>query len=122
MHRYERPQADLMQNLTMVLVVEQKPNGVNSRLSVGPYMDIDPLIRLLFSRIVNPQVESATDFSTQSSFGICPKCSCLGKVVSPDVNKLIDFDKSLKDYAVQFKPLSPSGWQGRWMITGGLFD
>src|SRR5699024_10498613 len=26
------------------------------------------------------------------------------------------------DYAVKFKPLSPSGWQGRWMMTGGLFD
>ena len=35
---------------------------------------------------------------------------------------MIDFDKSLRDYAVKFKPLSPSGWQGRWMMTGGLFD
>ena len=122
MPRYERPQADLMQNLSPVVVVEQKPIGGNSRSTLGTYMDIDPLIRLLFSRIGTPPVESATDFSTQSSFGRCPKCSGFGKVVSPDVNKLIDFDKSLKDYAVQFKPLSPSGWQGRWMITGGLFD
>src|SRR5690625_6960034 len=72
-------------------------------------MDIDPLIRLLFSRIGNPPIDSATDFSSQSSFGRCPECSGYGKVIAPDQNKMIDYDKSLRDYAVKFKPLSPSG-------------
>lgn len=85
-------------------------------------MDIDPLIRLLFSRIGTPPIGSATDFSSQSTFGRCPACGGFGEVVAPDLNKLVDFEKSLRDYAVKFKPLSPSGWQGRWMITGGLFD
>lgn len=122
MPRYERPHADLMRNLSPVVVVEQRPIGGNSRSTIGTYMDIDPLIRLLFSRIGDPQVESATDFSNQSSFGNCPECNGFGKVVAPDLHQIVDFDKSLKDYAVKFKPLSPSGWQGRWMITGGLFD
>jgi len=122
MPRYERPHADLMQNLSPVVVVEQRPVGGNSRSTVGTYMDIDPLIRLLFSRIGNPPIDSATDFSSQSSFGRCPECSGYGKVIAPDQNKMIDYDKSLRDYAVKFKPLSPSGWQGRWMMTGGLFD
>lgn len=122
MPRYARPQADLMQNLSPVVVVEQRSVGSNSRSTVGTYMDIDPLIRLLFSRIGNPKVGSATDFTSQSSFGRCPECDGFGEVVVPDVNKLVDFDKSLRDYAVQFKPLSPSGWQGQWMMTCGLFD
>lgn len=122
MPRYERPRADLMRNLSPVVVVEQKPVGGNSRSTIGTYMDIHPLIRLLFSRIGSPPISSATDFTSQSSFGKCPECNGYGEVVAPDVNKLIDFDKSLKDYAVRFKPLSPSGWQGRWMITGGLFN
>lgn len=122
MPRYERPHADLMQNLSPVVVVEQRPVGSNSRSTVGTYMDINPLVRLLFSRIGEPHVNSATDFTSQSSFGTCPKCNGFGEVIAPDVNKLIDFDQSLRDYAVKFKPLSPSGWQGRWMITGGLFD
>src|SRR5699024_1477142 len=108
--------------LSPVVVVEQRPAGGNSRSTVGTYMDINPLIRLLFSRIGNPPIDSATDFSSQSSFGRCPECSGYGKVIAPDQNKMIDYDKSLRDYAVKFKPLSPSGWQGRWMITGGLFD
>ncbi len=122
MPRYERPHADFMKNLSPVVVVEQRQVIGNSRSTVGTYMDIHPLIRLLFSRIGNPAIGSATDFSSQSSFGRCPKCRGFGEAVAPDVNKLVDFDKSLREHAVRFKPLSPSGWQGRWMITGGLFD
>lgn len=122
MPRYERPQADLMQNLSPVVVVEQRQIGGNSRSTVGTYMDIHPLIRLLFSRIGKPSIGSATDFSNQSSFGRCPTCSGFGEVIAPDLNKLVDFNLSLREYAVKFKPLSPSGWQGRWMMDGGLFD
>lgn len=122
MPRYERPHADLMKNLSPVVVVEQQSVGSNSNSNLGSYMDIDPLIRLLFSRIGDPSIGSATDYTRRSAFGRCPKCDGYGKVVEADVNKLVDFDKSLKDYAVQFKPLSPSGWQGNWMITCGLFD
>lgn len=122
MPRYERPHADLMQHLSPVVVVEQKPVGGNSRSTVGTYMDIHPLIRLLFSRIGSPPIGSATDFSSQSSFGKCPECNGYGEVIAPDLNKIINLNKSLREYAVKFKPLSPSGWQGRWMMTGGLFD
>lgn len=108
--------------MSPVVVVEQRQAGGNSRSTVGTYMDINPLIRLLFSRIGKPSIGSASDFSSQSSFGRCPECGGYGEVIEPDVNKLIDFNKSLRDYAVQFKPLSPSGWQGRWMMTCGLFD
>src|SRR5690625_4259535 len=122
MPRYERPKADLLQNLSPVVVVEQRPPTGNSRSTIGTYMDVDPLIRLLFSRIGEPRIESANDFSRQSSFGSCPECKGYGEAIVPDANKLVDFNKSIKDYAIRFKPLSPSGWQGRWMMTGGLFD
>ena len=122
MPRYERPHADLMQHLSPVVVVEQKPVRGNSRSTVGTYMDIDPLIRLLFSRIGSPPLGSATEFSSDSSFGKCPECSGFGEIVAPDIHKLIDHTKSLRDSAVRFKPLAPPGWQGRWMVDGGLFD
>ncbi|MCG7336283.1 ATP-binding cassette domain-containing protein [Sporosarcina sp. ACRSM] len=122
MPRYERPHADLMQNLSPVVVVEQRPVGGNSRSTVGTYMDINPLIRLLFSRIGKPSIGSANEFSSQSSFGSCPACSGFGEIIAPDLNKMVDLEKSLRDYAVRFKPLSPSGWQGNWMMTCGLFE
>lgn len=122
MPRYERPEADLMQNLSPVVVVEQKPVRGNSRSTVGTYTDIDPLVRLLFSRIGSPSIGSATEFSSDGSFGKCPECSGFGEIVAPDVHKLIDHSKSLRERAVRFKPLAPPGWQGRWMVDGGLFD
>lgn len=122
MPRYERPDAALMQNLSPVIVVEQRQAGGNSRSTVGTYMDIDPLVRLLFSRIGDPPVGSANDFSSQSSFGSCPECGGFGQVIAPNEHKMVDFDKSLREYAVRFKPLSPANWQGRWMMTNGLFD
>lgn len=122
MPRYERPKAEVIQNISPAVVVEQKGVSRHTHSTVGTYMDIHPLLRLLFSRIGEPRIESALDFSSQSSFGKCPTCNGYGSVITPDVHKLIDFEKSLRDYAVQFKPLSPAGWQGRWMITGGLFD
>ncbi|MCH4826384.1 ATP-binding cassette domain-containing protein [Planococcus halocryophilus] len=122
MPRYERPRADLMQHLSPVVVVEQKPVRGNSRSTVGTYMDIDPLIRLLFSRIGSPPIGSAAEFSSDSSFGKCPECNGLGEIIAPDVHKLIDHSKSLRESAVRFRPLAPPGWQGRWMVDGGLFD
>src|SRR5690606_13909802 len=46
MPRYERPQADLMQNLSPVVVVEQRQVMGNSCSTVGTHMDINPLIRV----------------------------------------------------------------------------
>src|SRR5699024_5073011 len=122
MPRYERPHADVIDHLSQVVVVEQRPATNNSRSTLGTYMDISALIRLLFSRIGYPQVGEATDFLAHSAYGKCPECNGYGEVISADVHKLVDFNKSLQDYAIQFKPFSPSGWQGRWMITGGLFE
>lgn len=122
MPRYERPNLDKIDNLSPVVVIEQKPIQTNARSTIASYMDLGPLLRLLFSRIGQPRIKEAIDFSSQSAFGKCPTCNGYGEVLVADEEKLVDFNKSLKEYAVQFKPLSPAGWQGRWMITGGLFD
>ncbi|GAA0370293.1 excinuclease ABC subunit UvrA [Alkalibacterium iburiense] len=122
MELHERPKADLMKNLTSAIVIKQQQVRGNQRSTIGSYMDLGPLIRLLFSRIGQPKIGEAIDFSSQSSFGQCPTCSGNKEVITPDLHSLVDFTLSLRDYAVQFKPLSPAGWQGRWMITGGIFD
>lgn len=122
MELHERPKADLMKNLTSAVVIKQQQVRGNQRFDVGSYMDLGPLIRLIYSRIGHPKTGEAIDFSSQSSFGKCPTCAGNRAVITPDLNRLVDFDKSLRDYAVQFKPLSPAGWQGYWMMTGGIFD
>src|SRR5690625_3087881 len=90
---YERPDVDVIQHLSPVVVIEQKAIAKHTRSTVGTYMDLHPLLRLLFSRIGEPRIESALDFSSQSSFGKCPTCNGYGTVLTPDVDKLIDFNK-----------------------------
>src|SRR5699024_10235554 len=63
MPRYERPDVDSIQNISPVVVAEQKDVSKHSRSTVGTYMDLHPLLRLLFSRIGQPRIESALDFS-----------------------------------------------------------
>src|SRR5699024_3882622 len=92
MPRYERPHADLMQNLSPVVVVEQRPIGGNFRSTVGSYMDIDPLIRLLFSRIGKPSIGTAIDFSSRSSFGRCLECGGFRIVIVPGPNNVNYFN------------------------------
>src|SRR5699024_12693373 len=66
MPKYERPRANLMQNLSPVVVVEQKHVRGNSRSTVGTYMDIMPFISLLFSRIGKRYIYHAHDISIRS--------------------------------------------------------
>src|SRR5699024_6802477 len=95
MPKYVRPRANLMQNLSHVVVVEQKPVRGNSRSTVGTYMDITTMIRLLFSRIGKHSIDTATDFSSQSSFGNCQECIVDGEVIVPDLHKIEDFENEL---------------------------
>lgn len=122
MKLYKRPDLDRVENLSPAIVVKQSLISSNSRSDIASYMDIGPMIRLLYSRIAKPRIKEASDFSKYSSFGTCPNCDGNGLEIDVDINKLVDFDKSLADYAVRFAPLSPSQWQGRWMMTCGLFD
>src|SRR5690625_743570 len=94
MPRYERPDVAEIQNISPVVVIEQKQVRRSARSTVATYMDIDPLLRLLFSRIGEPKIEEAIDFSSQSAFGKCPTCNGYGEVLTPDVHQLIDFNLS----------------------------
>src|SRR5699024_11685664 len=100
---YERPNVTEIKNLSPVIVIEQKPIASHVRSTVGTYMDIHPLLRLLFSRIGYPRIKEAIDFSSQSAYGKCPTCNGYGQVIKPDQAKLIDFNRSLKDGAIDRK-------------------
>ena len=122
MPRFERPAAEEMRNLTAAVVIDQQPMGSNPRSTIGTVTDIAPLIRLLFSRIGEPHVGAAVDFSYQSTFGLCPACHGLGEKLSVDGDRMIDPEKSLNDGAVLFKYFSKSNWQYMYYTQSGLFD
>ncbi|MFG1796115.1 ATP-binding cassette domain-containing protein [Nocardia sp. NPDC049149] len=120
--KYERPEADSIDNLAPAVVVDQRPIGGNSRSTVGTMTDIHSVIRVLFSRHGEPSAGEATRYSFNDPLGMCPECGGLGRVVRPDLNKLLDTDKSLNDGAITFAPFAIGTFQWQIYAESGLFD
>ncbi|WP_282791860.1 excinuclease ABC subunit UvrA [Streptomyces sp. CC224B] len=111
--KYERPQADAIEDLAPAIVVDQKPIGGHSRSTVGTMTDIYAVIRVLFSRHGTPSAGPATAYSFNDPSGMCPECDGLGRTVRPDYDRILDPARSLADGAVLFPPFAAGTWHGQ---------
>src|SRR3984893_11964516 len=118
--RYPPPDADAIENLSMAVIVDQKRLGGGSHSTVGTITDIYTLLRLLFSRVGQPQVGYSNAFSFNDPQGMCPECSGLGKKVGVVSDDFIDLSKSLKEGAVQVPFFAP--WEQGAYAASGFFD
>lgn len=119
---YGQPDADLLENLSVAMVVDQKRLGNNARSTVGTVTDIYTFLRLLFSRIGEPFVGYSNVFSFNDPEGMCPRCQGLGTEQTVAIDKLIDKSKSLNDGAIQFPTFEPGGYRWKRYAYSGLFD
>ncbi|WP_433579929.1 ATP-binding cassette domain-containing protein [Nocardia brasiliensis] len=120
--KYERPEADLIDNLAPAVVIDQKAIGGNSRSTVGTMTDIQSIIRVLFSRHGVPSAGEASRYSFNDPLGMCPECGGLGHVVRADLDKLLDTDRSLNEGAITFGPFAIGTFQWQLYAQSGLFD
>ncbi|WP_280448322.1 excinuclease ABC subunit UvrA [Nocardia brasiliensis] len=120
--KYERPEADLIDNLAPAVVIDQKPIGGNSRSTVGTMTDIQSIIRVLFSRHGVPSAGEASRYSFNDPLGMCPECGGLGHVVRAGLDKLLDTGKSLNEGAITFGPFAIGTFQWQLYAQSGLFD
>ncbi|UXN02830.1 excinuclease ABC subunit UvrA [Bartonella sp. HY406] len=120
--RYERPHVDIIENLPVTIIINQKRLGDNARSTLGTYTDIYTFLRLLFSRIGQPFVGYSDVFSFNHPKGKCVKCDGLGVYRNIILNKLVDFDKSLNDDAIDFPTFHPGAWRWKRYAYSGLFD
>ncbi|OPJ62275.1 ATP-binding cassette domain-containing protein [Clostridium oryzae] len=119
---YGRPNVEKINNLPVSIIIDQKKIGGNARSTVGTATDIYTLLRLLFSRIGAPFVGYSMNFSFNNTNGMCPHCQGLGVIKDIDIHKLIDFDKSLNNGAIQFPTFQPGGWRLSRYTESGYFD
>ncbi|WP_427051221.1 ATP-binding cassette domain-containing protein [Paenibacillus sp. TC-CSREp1] len=120
--RFSQPDAELIENLSTAVVIDQKRFGGNSRSTVGTITDIYAMLRLLFSRIGKPFAGNSNVFSFNDPAGMCPNCSGVGQVVQFDVEKLLDRSKSLNEGAILFPAFKVGGWLWNTYALSGLFD
>ena len=140
-----RPDVDLLSGVTPAIVVDQDPMGSNARSTVGTATDVGALLRILFSRLGDPQIgpPNAFSFNVASASGAgaitkadgtkerrefsvlggqCPACEGRGTVSDFDLTALFDADKSLSEGALTVPGYSMDGWYGRIFESSGYFD
>ena len=69
--KHSHPDVDAIENLSLAITVDQKRIGGNSRSTLGTITDINPLLRLLFSRIGQPHIGPSNYFSFNDPNGRC---------------------------------------------------
>ena len=143
-----RPDVDLLDGLTTAIIVDQERIGANPRSTVGTVTDANALLRILFSRLGNPQIGPPNAYSfnvpsasgsgaitvkrgdktiaEKASFsvlgGMCPRCEGRGNVTDFDRTALYDEDKSISEGAILIPGYSMDGWYGRIYRSCGFFD
>lgn len=120
--KYSQPDADAIDNLSMAVVVDQSRLGGNSRSTLGTITDINPLIRLLFSRLGQPYLGPAWNFSFNDPHGMCPTCEGIGRIVGLDLEKALDLEKSLNEGAILLPGYKVGSWLLKSFTNTGFFD
>ncbi|MCB2311391.1 excinuclease ABC subunit UvrA [Clostridium tagluense] len=122
MPKYRHPDVDAIKNLSLAIIVQQKRIGGNSRSTLGTITDIDPIIRLLFSRIGQPHIGPSSYFSFNDPNGMCKTCEGIGKIVTLDLDKALDKEKSLNQGAILLPGFKVGNWIWKSYAATGFFD
>jgi excinuclease UvrABC ATPase subunit len=143
-----RPDVDVLEGLTTAIIVDQERMGANSRSTVGTATDANAMLRIVFSRLGQPQIGSPQAFAfnvpsvsgagavtmerggqtvkERRSFtvtgGMCPRCEGMGKVNDIDLTQLYDDSKSLNEGAMTIPGYTADGWGVRIFTGSGFLD
>ncbi|MGI6108504.1 MAG: ATP-binding cassette domain-containing protein [Eubacteriaceae bacterium] len=120
--KHPQPHAELIQNLTPAVIVDQSSLGGNARSTVGTSSELYGILRLLFSRIGQPYGGTASDFSFNSPGGMCPVCDGLGKTVEIDMDSILDRSKSWNEGCVLDSTFKVGQYFWRQYRDSGMFD
>lgn len=100
--KISKPNVESIEGLSPCLVIDQMPLAKNPRSTVGTVTELYSYIRMLFSRMGNP-ILSAGEFSFNTPLGACECCKGLGNEFVPDLELLLDYDKSLNEDAIKHR-------------------
>ncbi|MGH9039362.1 MAG: excinuclease ABC subunit UvrA, partial [Acidimicrobiia bacterium] len=143
-----RPEVDVLAGLTTAISVDQQRMGGDPHSTVGTATDTNALLRILFSRLGEPQIGPPIAFSfnvpTRKASGamtvdkgkgerivvrnvvyhggMCARCEGRGSVTDFDLSELYDEDKTLNEGALRIPGYSMEGWYGRIFRGCGYFD
>ncbi|WP_347754645.1 excinuclease ABC subunit UvrA [Agrococcus sp. ProA11] len=117
-----QPDADSLEGLTAAILVGQDQMGANSRSTVGTATDAYTMLRILWSRVGEPRLDSPVLFSFNDPRGMCMVCEGLGRVSAIDVDAIVDRQKSLNEGAIDFPNYQVGSWYWKLYAESGQLD
>ena len=120
--RISQPEADEIKNLSMAVIVDQKPLGGGSHSTVGTVTDIATALRLMFSRFGKPYVGYANLFSFNDPTRMCPNCNGIGQKLGIDMDAAFDMNKSINEGALRLPDYLNDSWGLQIAKNSKLFD
>jgi excinuclease UvrABC ATPase subunit len=121
--RITQPEADEIKNLSMAVIVDQKPLGGGSHSTVGTVTDIATALRLMFSRFGKPYVGYANMFSFNDPAGMCTNCNGIGQKLGIDMEAAFDMNKSINEGALKLPDyVGEKSWYLKIVKQSKLFD
>ena len=120
--KYEKPRVERIDNLSASVIVDQSRLGGNARSTVGTISDMYAALRLLYSRIGEPYVGTASYFSFNDPNGMCKTCSGIGKILDLDIERAIDPDKSWNESMLALPAFGVGNYYWKQYTGSGLFD
>jgi excinuclease UvrABC ATPase subunit len=122
MPHYGQPDADVLENISAAIVVDQQRIGGNSRSTVATVTDAAQMLRVAFSRAATPALPSPGLYSYNDPRGMCAECEGIGQVAAMDMSAVIDESKSLNDGALLPKDFAVDSWWWEIYKNSGFFD
>ncbi|QGU06959.1 UvrABC system protein A [Corynebacterium occultum] len=143
-----RPDVDALEGITTSIIVDQEPMGANPRSTVGTATDATAMLRVLYSRIAEPNAggPGAYSFNIPSvtgagattvgrnknakrekvtfkrTGGMCPNCEGMGRVSDIKLDELYDEHLSLAEGSLKVPGYKTGGWNFRLYSESGLYD
>ncbi|MGO8670141.1 MAG: ATP-binding cassette domain-containing protein [Capsulimonadaceae bacterium] len=122
MPHYSQPDADLLENISAAIIVDQQRLGGNLRSTVATVTDTAQMLRVLFSRLGEPHLPAPGYYSYNDPRGMCPDCEGVGQAVAMDMSLVVDESKSLNEGALIYKGFEVDGYRWITYVRSGLFD
>ena len=110
MPHYGQPDADVLENISAAIIVDQQRLGGNLRSTVATVTDTAQMLRVIFSRAAEPRLPSPRLYSYNDPRGMCPECEGIGQVAAMDMSAVIDESKSLNEGALLPKDIAVDSW------------
>ena len=122
MPHYGQPDADMLENISAAIIVDQQRLGGNSRSTVATVTDTAQMLRVLFSRLGEPRLPAPGYYSYNDPRGMCAECEGIGQVAAMDMSAVVDESKSLNQGALLCRGFEIDSWWCAPYFRSGMFD